>query len=98
MPRKPSITQNEPARTRLKAHLREKLDQSFTRKHERRRVELDEMDAKVKEARAFLLEREKNRAAIIEQRIAELMSAPPPPPSGPGQPASPPPAGEPAGN
>lgn len=83
-------------RTRLQGLLREKLDQSFSRKHERRQAELDEMEAKLREARTFLQEREKNRAAIIEQRIKELMSAPPapgphppPPPAGQGLPGEP---------
>lgn len=73
-------------RARLQGLLREKLDQSFSRKHERRQAELDEMEAKLREARTFLQEREKNRAAIIEQRIKELMAAPPPPGPHPPQP------------
>lgn len=78
----------DPERTRLQGLLREKLDQSFSRKHERRQAELDEMESKLREARTFLQEREKNRAAIIEQRIKELLAAPPPPGPHPPQPAA----------
>ncbi len=83
-------TRDGTERARLQGLLREKLDQSFSRKHERRQAELDEMESKLREARAYLQEREKNRAAIIEQRIKELMADPPAP--GPRPP--PPPVGE----
>lgn len=75
----------EQDRARIKSVLRAEVQTSFQRRHERRRKELDVMEAKLKEARAFLADRERNEAAIVDKRVDELIApppaSPPPPPA-----------------
>src|SRR5262245_15502601 len=66
-------TKGENERGKVKAQLSKALEKEFDLRQKRRGMELDWVDAEVKKAREMLDKRAKERRAIIDQRLEQLV-------------------------
>lgn len=73
---------DDEAKRRIRGHVEGLCGKAFDCRNELRQLEIRELEARLSELQTRLSESEKMRAALIRERVSELLERPPPRPDG----------------